>query len=268
MPTNLVDDNTTYPSPVAVPAAGEPRTAASVRTPFQSVANRAAYLKRVLEELLNGTLVASHLRSTHITFTGNLYSSGPSSMASFSEADTGHLRVGGGLDIDSSLVHLQFGSALLTDSDCSSEFNGVVTFKGSIILSGAANLSGAGALSAAIQCLQGNRIRWVPYQGPNSAGATTVFNPTDGDYIFAPTQSANCIWRFSATFALPGHRITVTSLRNGANQITNPSQVITLQNGDGSPIGGILGGGVGSIEWVELVFFGVKWEIATRGIRP
>jgi hypothetical protein len=53
MPTNLTDVST-FSSPVAVPASGDSRTAASVSTPFQSLANRTKYL---YDALLNGVLV-------------------------------------------------------------------------------------------------------------------------------------------------------------------------------------------------------------------
>jgi len=48
MPTNLTDVST-FTSPVAVPADGDARNAASVETPFQSLANRTKYLKDTIE---------------------------------------------------------------------------------------------------------------------------------------------------------------------------------------------------------------------------
>jgi hypothetical protein len=50
MPTNLTD-SATFTSPVAVPAGSDSRTAASVQTPFQSLANRTYYLQQVCEVL-------------------------------------------------------------------------------------------------------------------------------------------------------------------------------------------------------------------------
>ena len=48
MPTNLTDVST-FTSPVAVPADGDARNAASVETPFQSLSNRTKYLKDTIE---------------------------------------------------------------------------------------------------------------------------------------------------------------------------------------------------------------------------
>ena len=45
MPNNLTDDPTVFPSPVQVPAGGDPRTDTSVGTPFQQLANRTANTK-------------------------------------------------------------------------------------------------------------------------------------------------------------------------------------------------------------------------------
>jgi len=127
MPTNLTENNTTFPSPVVVPNPGEPRTAASVRTPFQTVTDRSAYLKRVFEELIGGVTEAAHLKAHHITFTGNLYSSGPSSQVSFSTAQIAALQVTNGLNVDYTFAQLT-GSPLTLDSGSPAQFDGPATF--------------------------------------------------------------------------------------------------------------------------------------------
>lgn len=50
MPTNLTDVDT-FTATIAVPASADARTAASVQTPFQSLANRTAYLKERLDRI-------------------------------------------------------------------------------------------------------------------------------------------------------------------------------------------------------------------------
>jgi hypothetical protein len=49
MPTNLTDNDATYPSPVASPANGDLANAASIQPGLQTLANRTAYLKRAIE---------------------------------------------------------------------------------------------------------------------------------------------------------------------------------------------------------------------------
>ena len=51
MPTSLTE-TTTFGATLAVPATGEARTAASVQTPFQEIANRTAYLRAATDGLL------------------------------------------------------------------------------------------------------------------------------------------------------------------------------------------------------------------------
>jgi len=51
MTDTLIDDDSSFPTSVVVPSGSDPRTAASVKAPFQTLANRAAYLRKVLETL-------------------------------------------------------------------------------------------------------------------------------------------------------------------------------------------------------------------------
>lgn len=52
MPTDIAEDSTSFPTPLSVPAAGEPRTATGILGPFQYTSKRTAYLKAQLERVL------------------------------------------------------------------------------------------------------------------------------------------------------------------------------------------------------------------------
>jgi hypothetical protein len=265
MPSDLSDDNATYPPTVAVPAAGEPRTSLSVRTPFQTLANRTANLKLVIENLLNGVTTAPNLKTDDLDAAAATVAALNAIDAALGDCSIGNLGVDDAAEFHGDAT-FDTGAVAFTDGFSA---NGPVNVNSVVTLAGGGNLSGAGAVSAKLTCTAGNRIVWTPIDGIDSNGTNQLFNVNDGDYIFAPYQSANVIWRIGLTGAAQGCRIKITTLRGGVPQITDPAKVITLQNSDVTPIGVILGGTSGSVEWVELVFMtATKWEIFSLGRTP
>jgi len=70
MPTNIVDVST-FTAPIVTPASADPRTAASVATAVQGLANRARYLRNAIEGTLAGAQIPyGQGRPEGVTLTG------------------------------------------------------------------------------------------------------------------------------------------------------------------------------------------------------
>ena len=66
MPTDIIDDNSSFPATVSVPAGADVRNAASVAVPFQTLSDRTAYLLAQIQPGDLRSIVLSPQQAQHI----------------------------------------------------------------------------------------------------------------------------------------------------------------------------------------------------------